>query len=133
MSSFGRPRGFASGRSIDTSPKKLVFSDNYDGSGKSRKVYSTDGAGASQAFNGTIDYLIVYSDDPRYLSKDTAPEVLAIAQAVPYVNGDKTVLETDVSEGSIDVLSDGSVAWFVLKNTNDGFSAIGTMKVQAVA
>lgn len=133
MSSFGRPRGFASARSIDTSSKKLVFSLNYDGSGKSRKLYVTDGTGVSTPLSGTIEYLIVYTDDPRYTDKASAPDVVAIAQSVTYSNGDKTVLEADLTSGSIDVLSNNSLVWFVLKNTDGSFNAIGTMKVQVAA
>lgn len=133
MSSFGRPRGFASGRSIDTTPKKLEFAENYDGSGKSRKVYTTNGTGASTPLSGTVEYLIVYTDDPRYTDKMYAPDVIAFAQGLLYSNGDKTVLEADLTNGSIDVLSSNSVVWFVIKNTDGSFNAIGTIKVQAAA
>lgn len=114
-----------------TSPKMIKFAPDYDGTGKSRRVYKTDGTGASTPLNETVDYVIFYTDDPRFTV--TPPEVIGYAQAVPFSTGDKTILESDMTSGSVDLIDENTVIWFVIKNTDGSFNAIGTMKVQVAA
>ena len=135
MVDFGKDRGVGGPRSVTSTAFQngLRFAGNYDGLGTSRRIYVTDGNGASIPYPvGTIDRLVITAGDPRYTNAAAAQEVIAQANDLPVFDGDAVVTDDLLTDGAVSTIALDTEVWFQLWNLDGSYYAIGKTKIVSV-
>lgn len=135
MVDFGKGRGVGGPRSVTSTvfQNGLRFAGNYDGLGTSRRIYVTDGNGASIPYPaGTIDRLVITAGDPRYTDAGSAEAVIAQANDLPVFDGDASVIDDLLTSGAVSTIALDTEVWFQLWNLDGSYYAIGKIKIVSV-